>query len=173
MAVGRAGRSDTEQAASPGSEDVKVSWGEGVGGCWLLGGACDIGRVFLHPHALPSWHFHFSQAKSLYWAGWGSTAVPEGTSQEGAGNSSTSWFPLQMPGNVVASAQEESPQLSLLGAVAMAVGCRSLQWHWGWGHRDSLSHLYGTEPPALPGHPMWSDPNRDIPSITCVIVRVP
>lgn len=42
----------------------------------------------------------------------------EGTSQEGAGNPRASQFPLQMPGNLVASAQEENPQLSLLFFVA-------------------------------------------------------
>lgn len=64
------------------------------------------------------WHFHLGQPEDLAWAEWGWTlpgsdqAVAEGTSREGAGNPSAARFPLQRPGNAVASAQEESPQLS-------------------------------------------------------------
>lgn len=46
--------------------------------------------------------------------------VAEGASQEGAGNPSAARFPLQIPGNAMASVQEESPQLSLLCTVARA-----------------------------------------------------
>ena len=82
--------------------------GRGCGSLVTLGGFSCVSM----------WHFHLGQPEGLAWAesGWtlpsSDQAVAEGTSQEGAGNPSAAWFPLQRPGNAMASAQEESPQLS-------------------------------------------------------------
>lgn len=94
----------------------------------------------------PQWHFHLSQARG---PGLGSTllgndqAIAEGTSQEGCWKPHCLLVPLQMPGNAVAYAQEESPELPLLRSVAWAAGVQYPPVALGvaLGLRGSLSYL--------------------------------
>ena len=128
VAAGGAGRSDTEQVAREGVRMVPSAKAGGGEGARVLapGRACRRTVTLGGFSCVPMWHFHLSQPEGLACAGRGLTlpgsdqVVAEGASQEGAGNPSAARFPLQIPGNAMASVQEESPQLSLLCTVARA-----------------------------------------------------
>lgn len=120
LAVGGAGRSDAEQVAGESMRTTRLAKAGGGERAWVLapGRGCGSLVTLGGFSCVCMWHFHLGQPEGLAWAEWGWTlpgsdqAVAEGTSREGAGNPSAAWFPLQRPGNALASAQEESPQLS-------------------------------------------------------------